>query len=236
VLSRFFLEIYTDNAPVSVWIFSLFLVIPLSSYAAVRTVAVKKEKWYGTIGYFVIYTAMWLLSSNYIIVNGDLLISCGIKRRIHTDAVVTDVRKVFYKSGFDHTAVTLKIEERLIVLQGRPYVYFYLAGKEQISTSYARSFLGNTFISTDAIPTREKFRARWMHFKDQVYRLRVFAGVILSIILIGFLWPGRKLATTQRVSAKMGFWKMMGIVMGILLILAMLFYIGIFVYVKFFAH
>ncbi|MGN7986198.1 hypothetical protein ACTJKC_02600 [Pedobacter sp. 22226] len=162
------------------------------------------------------------------------MISSAINRKVRNRAMVTDVRKVFYKSGFDHTSVTLKMGDKSITLQGRPYIYFYLNGREHISMTSAHSFLGNAYVYTDGISSKEKLRARWLHLKDQVHRLRVLAAIILSIILTGFLWPQRKLTNGQRISAKMGFWKMMGIVMGILLALAILFYIGLFLYIKFF--
>ncbi|WP_344850840.1 hypothetical protein [Pedobacter jeongneungensis] len=208
--------------------------MPLSFYSAARTVNIIKEKWYGLIGYFIIYTAVWLLTSNYIIVNGDLLISSAIKSKTHNRAVIIDLHKVFYKSGFDHTTVTLKIADRPLTLQGRPYIYFYLVGRENISISAAESFLGNKYLYTDEIPRREKVKARWLHFKDQIYRLRVIAAILVALILVGFLWPQKKFANGQMVSAKTGFWKMIGIVMAILFTIALVFYIALFVYVKYF--
>lgn len=234
VLSRFFLEIYTDDAPASVWIFLLIVLVPLSFYAAARTVAIKRENWYGVIGYFIIYSAVSLLTSNYIIVNGDLLISAAIKPKTRSQVVVTDVHKVFYKSGFDHTSVTVKTQDRSITLQGRPYIFFYLLGKERISVSSARSFLANEFLYTDGISRREKLKARWLHIKDQIYRLRIIAAIIATLTLIGFLLPQKKFPNRQA-AAKIGIWKMMAIVMGILLTLGLLFYAGLFVYVKYFA-
>jgi hypothetical protein len=114
VLSRFFLEIYTDDAPSFVWIFSLVFILPLSFYAAARTIAIKREKWYGIIGYFIMYTALWLFTSNYIIVNGDLLISSAFDQKTKVKADVIDVHKVFYKGGFDHTSVTLNSASKTI--------------------------------------------------------------------------------------------------------------------------
>ncbi|WP_316828918.1 hypothetical protein [Pedobacter miscanthi] len=236
VMSRFFLEIYSDHAPSSLWWWSLLVILPISLYAAARTTAIKRENWYGVIGYFIMYSLLGLFTSNYMIVNGDILVSSAINTESSAKAEVTEVRKVFYRSGFDHTSVKLKTITKDFSMQGRPYIFFYLNGRKSLSIRSASSFLGNDYVFTNCISRGEKVKARWLHFKDQIYRAWIFIGIMLVLILIGFLAPQNFRKSTGAKPIKMGFWKMMGIVMGIVFALGLLLYIGLFVYVKFFTN
>lgn len=236
MMSRFFLEIYTNRAPSLLWILSLLLILPISFYAAARTTAVKRENWYEVIGYFVMYALLGLFTSNYMIVNGDLLISSAVNKEIQSEAEVTDVHKVYYKSGFDHTSITLKTPAKDLKLQGRPYIFFYLNGKKVIRIRSAVSLLGNDYVYTEGISRSEKLKARWLHFKDQIYRLWVFIAIIFVLILIGFFAPKKNKKNNDAKSVKMGFWKFIGIVVGIIFAVFLLVYLGLLVYVKFFTN
>ncbi|WP_316844159.1 hypothetical protein [Pedobacter psychrodurus] len=236
LLSRFNLELYTDHAPSVVWWLSFLAILPISLYTVVRTKSSKGENWYEKVGYFVMYTLLGLFTCNYIIVNGDLLISAAINKESSAQVEVTDVRKVFYRSGFDHTSVTLKTVSNTVVLQGRPYIYFYLNGKKNILVRWSKSFLGNEYVYTQDISLSEKFSARWLHFKDQLYRMWVFIGIMSVIILFGFFWPKSRDQTPRSNSPKLGFWKLLGIVMGIVFAVFLLFYVGLLIYMKFFTN
>jgi len=235
VLSRFFLEMYTDHSPSALWGWSLVFIVPISLYATARTVFSQGYKWYSAIGYFVTYTLGGLVTSNYIIVNGDLLISSAINKESLAKADVVEVRKVYYKSGFDHTSVTLKTAKKEITLQGRPFIYFYLNGKKDISVRYSNSFLGNDYIYIEGIGSSEKLSARWLHFKDQINRAWIFIGIITALVLVGFLAPKKLQKNMGDKSVKIGFWKLIAIVMGIVFALGLLLYAGLFLYVKIFS-
>ncbi|MFF5384104.1 hypothetical protein [Pedobacter suwonensis] len=235
LLSRFFLEIYTDDFPSSMWKWLFVFIVPISLYATVRTFFSKEYKWYSAIGHFVMYTLLGLFTGNYIIVNGDILISSAIKTPSLKRAEVIEVRKVFYKSSFNYTSVTLQIAGKVDTFQGRPFVYFYLKNRKALSIRCGRSFLRNEYAYTVGIENGEKLGARWMHFKDQIYRVRILLGIILLVIVAGFIASTKLQNNTKTETVKIGFWKLMSIVIGILLALSLLFYVGLFVYVKFFS-
>jgi len=235
ILSGFFLEIYTDDLPSSMWKWLFILIVPFSLYATVRTVFSKEYKWYSAIGHFVMHTLLGVFTGNYIVVNGDILISSAIKTPSLKRAEVIEVRKVFYKSSFNSTSVTLKIAEKVDTFQGRPFVYFYLKNRKAVSIRCGRSFLGNEYAYTVGIESSEKLDARWMHFKDQIYRVRIVLAIMLLVIVVGFLASIKLQNNTKTKTVKIGFWKLMGIVMGIMLAISLLFYVGLFVYVKFFS-
>lgn len=236
IFSRFFLEIYTDHSPPALLHLSLIVLIPVSLYAAIRTVILKEEKWYGGIGYFIMYLLLGLFTGDYIIVNGDILVSSAMNKEKSEAVQVLDVHKVFSRRDFHHTSVTIKTASGIKTLEARPYAYFYLSGRKIISIRSARSFLGNDYVSTEGIGTGEKFRARWLHFKDQLHRLWIFVGMVFLLIFIGFLRQRYSSKTPGLRIQKIGFWKLMGIVIGILFSFALLLYIVLLLYMKFFTN
>ena len=72
-------------------------------------------------------------------------------------------------------------------------------------------------------------------FQDQIYRVRIVLAIMLLVIVAGFLASIKLQNNTKTKTVKIGFWKLMGIVMGILLAISLLFYVGLFAYVKFFS-
>lgn len=236
ILSRVSLEIYTDHSPASLWIWSLPLILPVSLYAAARTVFSKGEKWYGAIGYWVIYTLFGLFTSDYIIVNGDLLLSSAIKKETEMQMVITDVHRVFTRRTFDHTSVTLKRASATVVLEARPYAFYYLKGKNVIRVRCGRSFLGNDYASTGDISGREKLTARWTHLKDCVRSVWISAGLFALLIVAGFVVIRFSAKNETPRSMQPGFWKLLGIGAWIMIALALLLYAGLLMYVKFFTH
>lgn len=234
LLSRFNLELYTDHASWFIWLPCLLVILPISLYAMLRTKSANKG-WYEKAGIFVMYTLFGLFSSIYIIVNGDLMISAADNRDKTAMVKLTEVRKVFYKSGFDHTSVTVETASGTVVLQGRPFIYFYLNDKKIVLMRSGRSYLGNEYFYTVDIGRNEKFGARWLHFKDQLYRLWVFIAIIAVMIIIGLFWPERLSQKKVSTTSGWGFWKLMGFIMAILFAIFLLLYLGLLVYVKFFA-
>lgn len=234
LLSRFNLELYTDHAPSLVWWLSLLAILPVSLYAMLRT-KFSNKGWYEKVGILVMYTLIGLFTCLYIIVNGDLLISAAINQEKAAMVKLTAVRKVFYKSGFDHTSVSVETASGTVVLEGRPFVYFYLYDKKNVRMRSGRSYLGNEYFYTVGIGPKEKFGARWLHFKDQLYRMWVFIAIIAVMIIVGLFWPERFSQKKVSKASRWGFWKQVGIVIGILFAIFLLLYLGLLVYVKFFA-
>ena len=236
ILTRIFLEIYTDNTPSAVWIYLMIIFVPLSVYAALRTAFSEGGKWYHSIGYVVMYILGTLFSGQYIVLNGDILISALTKPPIRTEADVIDVKKVFRrKLGFDHTAVSLQFDGKLIKLEARPYSYFYLQNKKTLKITVGTSFLGNTYVTSTGISIQEKRSARWMHLKDWAYRMWLLWAILLCMalgIIIRIKYFPEK--TGVKPHPKIGFWKFLGILMGILVAIGLVLYVGLLSYVKFF--
>lgn len=233
--SRFFLEMSSDRGIFTFWPWIAVASSPFCLYAAIRTVNIRAEKCYGIIGYFLIYAILTVFALGYMLVQGDILLSAARGRQQHTQVRVVEVRKVFKrKIGFDHTSVTLQLGDKRVQMEARPYAYFYLNGKKTLKISIGRSSMNNDYVTCLEISMREKLKARWMHFKDMLYRTRlVWAG--LALLFIGILIIPRYLPKGADNKPKpLSFWKQMGIVMAILSALAILFYASLWIYVLFF--
>jgi len=174
ILSRACLEMSTDHAPSNVWVWLFVVFIPLSGYAALRMAYSEAGKWYHSLGYFLMFTLGGVFSGEYIVLNGDMLISAMIKSPVQTQAKVISVEKVFRrKLGFDRTDVTLDLGGKQVIIQARPYSYFYLHNKTSLRVHTGTSLLGNTYITSSGIAGSEKRSARWLHLKDWSYRYRL---------------------------------------------------------------
>lgn len=233
--SRFFLEMYTDRGIFAFWPWTAVACSPFCLYAAIRTVNIRKEKWYGMIGYFLIYGFLTVSACGYIIVQGEILLSAARGRQEYTRVRVIGVRKVFKrKLGFDHTAVTLQLGNRKINMEARPYAYFYLRGKKELKVALGRSALKNDYATSLEISMQEKLVARWLHFKDMFYRMRLL-WAFLALLFLGILIIPRYLPRDADNKPKpLSFWKQMGIVMAALIGIGILFYAALWIYVLFF--
>ncbi|WP_316825528.1 hypothetical protein [Pedobacter miscanthi] len=63
----------------------------------------------------------------------------------------------------------------------------------------------------------------------------VFIAIMSVIMHVGLFWPKSHFQNKVPEAISWGFWKLMGIVMGILSGVLLLFYLGLQVYVEFFA-
>ncbi|QXU42933.1 hypothetical protein [Pedobacter sp. D749] len=234
LLSRLFLDMYTSSEPPGYLTVAAIVITPIAIYAALRTMFSKNEKWYRAIIYFVAYLALGIFTSEYIIVNGDLLLSMTTIPGKTVEVPVLNVHKVIKrKLGFDHTAVTLLIEGKPIEMEARPYTYFFLKDKKVLRIISRKSSLGNNYVTYIELKGGERGLARWLHFKDWLYRYRLLWAVLtgfIVIIWIAIVWFPVK---TQRKPVRIGFWKTMGIVMGILVGIAALLYAALLIYVRF---
>jgi hypothetical protein len=235
IYSRIFLEMYTDHTPSKVWIFLLILCVPLSGYAALRMAFSQGGKWYHSTGYFEIFTLGSLFSGQYIILNGDLLISVLVNTPVQTEAKVISVKKVIKKKlGFDHTDVSLQVNGKQITLGARPYSYFYLQNKITLQITTGTSLLGNIYVTSSGITGQEKHSALALYLKDWAYRFRLL-WVILMCMILGVII--RIKYFPEKTGAKplqIGFWKLMGMIMAIMMVITLLLYAGLLIYVAFY--
>ena len=235
ILSRLFLEMYTDHTPTWVWVMLMIIFIPLSGYAALRMAYSEGGKWYQSIGYWFIFTLGSLFAGHYMMLKGDILITALVRTPVIVEAKVSSVKKVMSrKLGFDHTEVTLQFNGKRITMDARPYTYFYLRDRIKTQITGGTSFLGNTYVISTGISVQDKIDARWQHLRDWAHRSRWFGIMIIFMILISIIKfkyfpekPGIK-------PKQIGFWKAMGLIMGILMVIAAVLYLGLFVYVKLF--
>ncbi len=236
LLSRIFLEMYTDDTPSQAWVWLLIVFVPLSGYAALRMAFSEGGKWYHSIGYFLIFTIGSVFTGQYILVNGDILLSALSNATVQTQAKVIRVEKVFRrKTGFDHTDVVLQFNGKKITLEARPYSFFYLQHKSVLQITAGTSLLGNTYVSSSGVASQEKDSARWLHLKDWAYRSRLLWGIIIAMIL-GIIIKAKFFPEQPGVKRQpVGFWKLFGMIMGILIAISLVLYAGLFIYVKFFA-
>jgi hypothetical protein len=235
VASRIFLEMYTDHTPSNVWIFLFILFIPPSVYAALRATFSQGGKWYQSIAYILTFTTCSVFSGQYIVINGDILISSLVKKQVNTQAKIVSVKKVLKrKLGFDHTKVVLEFNGKRIDLDARPYNYFYLQDKTTLQINTGTSSLGNTFVTSNDVSIPDKFSARWLHLKDWAYRNRLLWAIMICMIIGVFIkmkyFPGKPGIKPKPI----GFWKIMGLTMGILLLIGFVLYAGLLIYVTFF--
>jgi hypothetical protein len=235
IASRIFLEMYTDHTPSNVWIFLFIVFIPPSIYAALRATFSQGGKWYHSIAYIFTFTLCSVFSGQYIILNGDILISSLVKKQVHTQARIVSVEKVIKKKlGFDHTKVVLEFNGKRIDLEARPYNYFYLQDKTTLQINTGTSSLGNTFVTSNDVSSQDKFGARWLHLKDCAYRNRLIWAIMICMIVGVFIkmkyFPGKPGIKPKPI----GFWKLMGLTMGILLLIGFVLYAGLLLYVTFF--
>ena len=235
ILSRVFLEFSTDQCPKEVWIWLLVILIPVCGYTALRAAFSEGGKWYHSIGYFLIFTIGSVFIGQYIVLNGDILISSMITIPKQTQAKVISVDKVFRrKLGFDHTNVKLQFNGKEITLEARPYSYFYLSNKRTLQITEGTSFLGNTYVTSTEISGQEKSSARWVHLKDWVHR-QWLLWVIIACMILGTLLRLKFFPETPGVKPRpIGFWKLMGIIMAALVAIALVLYLGMLVYLNFF--
>lgn len=233
LLSRIFLELYTDYTPSGFLLWTALFIAPFSIYASFRTVFPKGEKWYSFIGYVLIYSLLATFTSQYIVVNGDILWSAATKPAAPSrKATVLEVRKVFHsKTGFDHTEVSLQIDGKLLNLEARPYAYFYLKDKKTLLISLRKSGLGIDYVTSTGVNGGERRYARWLHFKDWVYRMRWGLAIVLGIITM--VWIRMEFFPEKEGSkpVRIGYWKLIGIIFATLLLL----YAGLLLYVNFFS-
>jgi hypothetical protein len=236
ILTRIFLEMYTDATPSAVWTTLFIIFIPLSAYTALRSAFAQGGKWYHSIGYFFIFTVFGMFVGHFIVLKGDMLFSSFLEPPATIEVKVLKVKKVIKrKLGFDHTAVTLQLNGKPVTMEARAYTYFYLEGKSTLKIATGTSFLGNTYVLHDGAANQEKRSARWLHIKDWAYRLRwlwiimlcLTAGTIVKVIY----FPVDPAAPPSK---PIGFWKLLGIVMAILIGIALLLYTALLVYVTFF--
>ncbi|KLT67031.1 hypothetical protein [Pedobacter sp. BMA] len=230
--SRFFLVMYSDKGMFQFWPWLAISIAPFSLYAALRTVYAERVKLYGAIGYFFIYTLLGIFATGYMIVNGDILASAAFSSSHVKDATLVDVQKVFHrKTGFDHTDVRVNVDGRVFTMEARPYAFFYLKGRKQLKLNIGRSGLGNDYVTSIEVSAGDQLKARWIHFKDMIYRMRWFFGVIVVVvggaILFGKYIPEKRLQKRKPVA----FWKIMALTMGILMGLGLLFYAGLWIWV-----
>jgi hypothetical protein len=235
IFSRTSLEMYRDDCPQQVWIWLLIIIIPLSGYAALRAAFSQGGKWYHSFGYFLMFTLGGLFSGQYIIINGDILLSALIKTPVRTEAKVISVKKVIRpKLGFDHTDVRLQSDGEQITLEARPYSYFYLQKKSTILITTGTSFLGNRYVTSSGIDQQQKNSARWLHLKDWAYRYRLLFAIVVCMIVgatIRLKYFPEKPGVKPR---KIGIWKLLGIIMAALIAIALILYAGLMIYVTFF--
>ena len=232
--SRIFLEMYSDRGILAYWPWVALVGAPLSLYAALRTRSKTKGSWYSVIWYVALYLALCVFATGYIIVHGDILLSAAFDRQQHSEASITAVSKVFRKKlGFDHTHVRLMVNGQEISMDARPYTFFYLSEKTTVGIWWGRSMLGNDYVTVTDVPVGKKAEARWLHFKDMIYRNRIFLGIVLCLVIGVLIWikffPDTKLPKRKPLSPV----KLIGLVLGMLFTLMVLFYAGIWLYVKF---
>ena len=238
ILTRIFVEMYTDHTPSVVWIWLLIVCAPLSLYAALRAAFSERKKWYHAIGYSIMFTIGTMFFGQYIIIKGDILLNVFTKTPVRIEADVVGVEKVFKrKLGFDHTAITLRFKGQAVELEARPLSFFYLKDKKTLHITTGNSYLGNTYVTSSGVASKEKIIARWQHLQDWAYRYRLLWVILLcmifAIIIKAKYFPEKPGAKPL---PKLGFWKLLGIVMAILLAIGFILYVGLLIYVKFFLH
>jgi hypothetical protein len=236
VSSRIFLEMYTDHSPRYLWLWLMLIFSPFCIYAALRTVFSKGEKWYGFIGYLLIYMVCSAFFSNYMLVNGDILLTMAGHSERTIDVPVVEVRKVFRrKLGFDHTEVTVRIDGRPVIFEARPYAYFFLHDKKVLRVSFGHSGLGNSFVTDIKTAPGEKIHARWLHIQDWAYRQRYIVGFFLGVFVLVLIRMKYFPEMGRTKPVKIGFWKLMAIVFGTVMLIGLLLYAALWIYIGFFA-
>lgn len=232
--SRFVFEM-TENKSLPILLKWVALGIsPVAIYAALRTGFTSKAKWYGFIGYLLGYSVLLAFTTEYMVIQSNLLWNAAVNKQTIEQVKIYEVRKVFKrKSGFDHTEVTILLNGKLIKMEARPYAYFYLKDKKQLDLKIGYSAMGAYATSSNST-FGEKTMARWYHLKDMIYRMRWVFGIIFIILVaacIKYSYFPDKPGVERK---KLSFWKQVGLVMAILFGIALLFYAGLWIYISFF--
>lgn len=131
--------------------------------------------------------------------------------------------------GFDHTKVTLSVDGKQMILQARPYAYFYLHDKQNIKISLGNSPSG-PYVTSSHLSKREKLLARWSHLQDQFHRNRMIAFFLLPVGL--GLWLALKYSPDQKKVAgnKPNVWKTLGLALLLIIGFFILVYIALSLY------
>ncbi|SDF93277.1 hypothetical protein SAMN05421827_102162 [Pedobacter terrae] len=209
-------------------------VSPVVIYATLRTGFAAKVKWYGFVGYLVGYSALLIFATEYMFIQSNLLWDAAFNGQNFTQVKILEVHKVFKrKSGFHHTEVTILRNGQARKMEARPYAYFYLKDKKQLDMKIGDSAMG-VYVTAVRSTFADKTVARWIHLKDMIYRMRWFIGVIIFISAAALIKPGYFPDKAGIAKKKASFWQQIGLVMAVLFSLSLLFYAGLWIYIKFF--
>lgn len=145
ILSGTVLEMATYDSPKRFLLWVAVGILPIAVYAALRIMFSEREKWYAAIGYMLGIMLLGTFTVEFMLVNGEILMSTGLRPSEQKELKLLEVRKVFKrKLGFDHTAVTVLRDGNQVVMEARPYAYFYLEGRPGVAGRIGKSWLGNT--------------------------------------------------------------------------------------------
>jgi len=234
--SRIVLEMTVDERQSTMLIWAAIVSAPIVIYGTLRVGFAGKAKWNGFLGYYLMFSLFGIFMTQYMLIQSKLLYDVAMQDEVQKTVQVTEVKRVFTRrSGPNHTAVTFNLDGKPVTMKARAYAYFYLHDKKMIDITFGKSDMGD-YVTNIALSSGDKMYARWLHLKDFVYRLR-YIGLIILAMIIGGLIKGRYFPTQPgKPPTKVSFWKMMGIIMAILITIAILLYIGLWVYVTFIAN
>lgn len=235
IAARIAFEMYTFKISGPVYLWFGILMSPFIIYATLRLAIINGGKWFLYPLYFVLISIGVLFTGGTTIAKLDLLLSSTINQPIEQEVPIVDIKKVFRRSSFKYTDVTIQYQQQNLTLQAQSNTYFLLESKKTLKVSIGQSYLGNYFVTDLHLQPGERGSARWAYLKDWTNRnWYIPAFVILfiaAIVISAKYFPNFKIKRRQQ---PMGFWQLIGIVMGIVFSLGLLLYLSLLIYVKFF--
>ncbi len=237
LLGRNVLEMYTSDIPSPVYWWVGIVLVPFVIYGTLRAAIADGGKWYGFFTYFIGFSAVLLVSGVFLVMKMDLLLSAALKPMAQQQVPIREVEKVFRrKIGFDRTAVTILLSNDSIVMEARPNTYFLLEHKKLMTVTIGKSFLNNYFVTDLHLRPGERWQSRWTYVKDWAHRVWYVPAFFILVALCSVIWR-RYVPEKPGIKPKpIGFCRLMGIVMVIVIGLGILLFLGILVYLKFFVH
>ncbi|RFZ82995.1 hypothetical protein DYU05_12640 [Mucilaginibacter terrenus] len=231
LLGLVFLNMYTSEGSAALAWWVCGILFPAAVYIALRGVYSSGSKWYGFFGYFLGACMALFMTGYYTSVKTELLVSALLKPTTAETLKIKDIEKIVYrKSGWDRTDVTFIYHGQPLTLEASRTAYFLLQHKKQLGVKIGRSYSGNYFVTDIDLPQSERWTARWLYLKDWGWRYLWVPIVIVA--LIGLISIRVKFFPNVK-PIKWSWQKTLLVIMGSIVGVVMLLYVGLVIYVKF---
>lgn len=206
----------------------------LTAFYAVNKWGFKKQATYTAL---LIGSAFLWFGSLATIIKIGLLNSAAQGHQTVAVVKINNLRKVFTKSSFDHTAVNITYNNHDIAFETSRTNFFALEGKDSVKVIIGKAPLDNYFITKVFWKEGEISAARNKYWKFWWSRNWFWpVALVVFILIVGIMVKFGKPPTIYnydeiRNRKPVSFWQMFALIMGTLLGIAFLLYVGLIVYV-----